>query len=59
MVNNINLIASVFEGNTCADFTEVVLNDFRLKVFLLLNVERNAVLVAEELEVLAEDLGVL
>jgi hypothetical protein len=59
MANNINLIASIFEGNTCAIFSEVVLSDPRLKAFFLDNIGRDAVLVAEELEVLAEDLGVL
>ena len=58
-MNNINLIASIFEGNSGADFSEIVHSDPRITEFLRNNMTRDAVLVAEELEVLAEDLGVL
>ena len=58
-MNNLNIIALIFEGNTCADFSEVVHSDPRITEFLRNNMTRDAVLVAEELEVLAEDLGVL
>ena len=58
-MNNLNIIALIFEGNTCADFSEVVHSDPRITEFLRNNMTRDAVIVAEELEVLAEDLGVL
>ena len=59
MVNNINIIASIFEGNTCAIFSEVVHSDPRITEFIRNNMTGDPVFVAEELEALAEDLGVL